>query len=140
MIYVYYILITINVKNMKNIGTVDRVMRSIVGLLLLWLGYSQLAGIWMWIAYIVGAIMILVGIFSFCPLYKLFNINTCKSCKNEKEEKEETSEMMGHHKHETDHEQHMEAHLEERHEETSQSQDTSSEQKTDTDENNQVNQ
>ncbi len=79
---------------MKNVGMLDRIIRFLVGLLLIWLGYSSLMGTWQWVAYIVGAILVLVAIFSFCPLYKLFGMSTCKKCGMKKEEGMEMKQEM----------------------------------------------
>ena len=34
------------------------------------------SGTWMWLAYIFGAILLLAGIFGFCPLHTLFKFST----------------------------------------------------------------
>jgi len=63
-----------------NIGTVDRMIRVIVGCALILLAYSQqLAGAAEIAGYVVGAIAILTGLFRFCPAYMLFGIDTTGS-------------------------------------------------------------
>lgn len=63
----------------KNEGPVDRIIRVIVGIALIALGLLGVAtGVWMWVAYILGAILLLTGIVGFCPLYKLFKTSTAK--------------------------------------------------------------
>jgi hypothetical protein len=55
-----------------NESAVDRVIRVILGIVLLALGlFGVAAGIWMWVAYILGAILLATGIIGFCPLYGL---------------------------------------------------------------------
>ncbi len=62
-----------------NEGPVDRVIRVIVGIALLVLAITGVAaGVWMWLAYVLGAILLLTGIVGFCPLYALFKISTAK--------------------------------------------------------------
>jgi fatty acid desaturase len=62
-----------------NEGPVDRIIRVVAGIALLVLGFTGLAaGAWMWIAYILGAILLVTGIVGFCPLYALFKISTAK--------------------------------------------------------------
>lgn len=62
-----------------NEGKTDRIIRVIVGIILLALGLFGVLGGWlMWAAYIVGAILVLTGIVGFCPLYALLKINTNK--------------------------------------------------------------
>lgn len=58
---------------MKNIGTTDRVIRIVVGLVLLSLiviGPQTLWGL-------VGLIPLATGVIGFCPAYKLLGLNTC---------------------------------------------------------------
>lgn len=62
-----------------NEGPVDRIIRVIVGIALIALGLLGVAtGVWMWVAYILGVILLLTGIVGFCPLYKLFKTSTAK--------------------------------------------------------------
>ncbi len=68
----------------KNEGTVDRVIRIMVGILLMGLGiYFQSAwGMWAMIVLVVlGLIALVTGITGFCGLYKLCKINTLKKSK-----------------------------------------------------------
>ncbi len=57
-----------------NVGSVDRILRAIVGLVLIGLTMTGTIGIWGW----VGVILLATGIFSFCPTYSLLGIKTCK--------------------------------------------------------------
>jgi len=62
-----------------NEGPVDRIIRVLVGIALIALGLLGVAtGVWMWVAYILGAILLVTGIVGFCPLYKLFKLSTAK--------------------------------------------------------------
>lgn len=58
----------------KNIGSVDRTIRILVGVVLLGLTLTGHIGVWGW----VGIIPLLTGLISNCGLYSVFGINTCK--------------------------------------------------------------
>lgn len=56
-----------------NIGNTERILRMIVGIIILALGvYFQSP--WG----IIGVIPLFTGLFRFCPLYTMLGINTCK--------------------------------------------------------------
>lgn len=59
-----------------NIGTIDRSLRIVVGLLLIGLSLTGVIGVWGWI----GLVPLATGIFRFCPLYTLLGIKTCNRC------------------------------------------------------------
>ncbi len=56
-----------------NVGTIDRTIRVVVGLVMVVLAFAGALGAWAWI----GVVPLLTGIIGFCPLYKLLGINTC---------------------------------------------------------------
>ncbi|TRW48545.1 DUF2892 domain-containing protein [Aliidiomarina halalkaliphila] len=57
-----------------NVGTIDRAIRIVIGLLIaVW---SINAGNFWWV---LGVALIATGIFRVCGLYRLFGINTCKT-------------------------------------------------------------
>ena len=58
-----------------HVGSVDRMARIVVGLVLMILAATGTVGLWGWI----GIIPLLTGVFRFCPAYNLFGINTCKT-------------------------------------------------------------
>jgi hypothetical protein len=58
-----------------NEGTIDRVIRVIVGILILSLTF-YLEGNLRWIGFI-GFIPLLTGVIGTCPLYSILGINTC---------------------------------------------------------------
>lgn len=60
-----------------NEGTIDRVIRVVIGSATLLAGFFWLAGTWQTVAYIVGAIALITGLIGFCGLYKLLGISTC---------------------------------------------------------------
>ena len=62
------------------VGTWDRVVRVVVGMVLLAVGITQVAGIAANLRYVadaVGAIVLLTGLGGYCPLYALFGVRTC---------------------------------------------------------------
>lgn len=63
----------------KNIGTLDRLLRIIIGIVLVGLAATdtQPVGVFGWI----GVIPLLTAFVSFCPLYSLLGISTCGSGK-----------------------------------------------------------
>ncbi|WP_094463851.1 YgaP family membrane protein [Pannonibacter phragmitetus] len=69
-----------------NVGTPDRIIRVIVGLLLIaapfitgWAMFTNPA--WTWGAVLVGLIMIVTGAVRFCPAYRLFRLDTSKGAR-----------------------------------------------------------
>jgi hypothetical protein len=67
-----------------NMGTVDRVIRGIVGLVLVLAPFLTSWGLFstQWVVYLsvlVGLVMGGTAIFGVCPLYSLLGMNTCKS-------------------------------------------------------------
>lgn len=59
---------------MTNEGTIDRVLRVIVGLVLIALAYTGKLTPWGWI----GVVPLVTGLIGYCPAYTLFGIRTCK--------------------------------------------------------------
>ncbi len=59
---------------MKNVGTIDRILRVIAGAALVSLVFVGPQTPWGWI----GIIPILTAFVGFCPAYRLFGIRTCK--------------------------------------------------------------
>lgn len=67
-----------------NVGTPDRIVRVIAGLLLaaaaLFSGQPLFAEpLWFWAALAVAAVLIVTAIVRFCPLYAPFGISTSKT-------------------------------------------------------------
>jgi Protein of unknown function (DUF2892). len=64
---------------MKNVGRIDKVIRLIVGLSLLSLLYFMNGNL----KYLglIGLVPILTATVSYCPLYSIFGIKTCKTIK-----------------------------------------------------------
>jgi hypothetical protein len=57
----------------KNVGSIDRVLRIIVGLGLISMVFVGPQTPWGW----VGVVPLLTAFISFCPLYTLIGVRTC---------------------------------------------------------------
>ena len=56
-----------------NVGSIDRLARVVIGLLLITLAAMGSIGAWGWI----GIVPLATAVFSFCPLYGVLGLNTC---------------------------------------------------------------
>jgi hypothetical protein len=56
-----------------NVGSIDRGLRIVVGLVLIGLTVAGQIGVWGWI----GVVPLLTGAISFCPLYAVLGLSTC---------------------------------------------------------------
>ena len=56
-----------------NVGSIDRALRIIVGIVLIALVFIGPQTPWGWI----GVIPLVTGLFSYCPAYSLFGMSTC---------------------------------------------------------------
>ena len=56
-----------------NIGGIDRILRIVVGLVLLSLVFVGPKVVWGWI----GIVPLVTGLFKFCPVYPLLGFNSC---------------------------------------------------------------
>jgi Protein of unknown function (DUF2892) len=60
-----------------NEGSVDRILRIVVGLaLLVWFFVDQGAGFWHW-AKLIGIVPLATGLLGSCPVYSLLGVSTC---------------------------------------------------------------
>lgn len=57
-----------------NVGTVDRIIRIIIGLIFFVLTLMGVIGWWGWI---VGGIPLVTGLMGWCPPYAMLGISTC---------------------------------------------------------------
>ncbi len=58
-----------------NVGTIDRVVRIILGLVLISLVFVGPQTPWGWL----GAIFVVTGFIKWCPLYRILGLKTCSS-------------------------------------------------------------
>jgi hypothetical protein len=56
-----------------NVGSVDRILRVAIGLVLIVLALMGTIGVWGYI----GIVPLATGLVRFCPVYKLLGIDTC---------------------------------------------------------------
>jgi hypothetical protein len=62
---------------MKNVGSAERIIRVVLGLVVLSMAFIGPKSSW---AYL-GIIPLATGLISWCPAYALFGFSTCKTCK-----------------------------------------------------------
>jgi hypothetical protein len=56
-----------------NVGTVDRLLRIIAGIILIALAAMGTIGIWGY----VGIVLVVTGLVRICPAYAILGMNTC---------------------------------------------------------------
>jgi hypothetical protein len=66
-----------------NLGNLDRVIRIILGLALIAAPLLNIPAVWSsavlsYGSMAVGLVLVVTGLFRFCPLYRIFGISTCK--------------------------------------------------------------
>jgi hypothetical protein len=61
-----------------NESNIDRVIRAVAGVVLLYLGFAVLAGALAIVADVIGVVLLLTGAVGFCPLYALLKLSTLK--------------------------------------------------------------
>jgi divalent metal cation (Fe/Co/Zn/Cd) transporter len=63
-----------------NESNADRIIRAVLGVVLLFLGFGgMLTGSWAIIADVAGAVLLLTAAIGFCPLYAVLKFSTKKS-------------------------------------------------------------
>jgi len=62
----------------SNMGNADRVLRVIVGIVLVVVGFAVLNGTVGIVVGVIGLILLATGLIGWCPLYTLFNLKTKK--------------------------------------------------------------
>lgn len=59
----------------KNVGGIDRILRIVVGLVLIGLAVTGTVGLWGYI----GAVPLVTALIGWCPAYTLLGFKTCKT-------------------------------------------------------------
>ena len=59
----------------SNVGGMDRILRIVIGAVLVLLAVSGQVGVWGWI----GLLPLATGLIGWCPPYSLLGISTCKN-------------------------------------------------------------
>ncbi len=57
----------------SNVGGIDRILRIVLGLVLIALTLTGTIGVWGWI----GVVPVLTAALGFCPLYTVLGFSTC---------------------------------------------------------------
>jgi hypothetical protein len=68
-----------------NVGTIDRVARAALGVVLLYLAFFSglplfAAPLVKYLVAAVGLVMLTVAVLRICPVYSIFGIKTCREC------------------------------------------------------------
>ena len=59
----------------SNVGGIDRILRIVIGLVLVGLAATGTVGWWGWL----GLVPLATGLVGWCPPYALLGFNTCKT-------------------------------------------------------------
>lgn len=62
--------------NLVNTGAVDRAIRLLVGVTLLFVGFSFFTGALQVVTLVLGLVILATGAIGICPIYRVFGINT----------------------------------------------------------------
>lgn len=65
-------------KKYQNENQMDRVIRSVLGIVLAVLGYTIFTGVIQIVVYVLAFIALFTSVTGFCLLYKFFGISTLK--------------------------------------------------------------
>ncbi|HSV94433.1 MAG TPA: DUF2892 domain-containing protein [Spirochaetia bacterium] len=63
---------------LHNEGEIDRLVRTVLGVIMLLVGYSVGTGVWQVALYVLGGVMVVTGLTGFCVIYKILGISTNK--------------------------------------------------------------
>jgi hypothetical protein len=61
-----------------NVGGLDKILRIVVGIVLLSLVFILKDGESLWLWGLIGIVPLATGLLSRCPLYTVIGVNTCK--------------------------------------------------------------
>ncbi|MEQ6916106.1 YgaP family membrane protein [Halomonas aquatica] len=61
----------------KNVGSIDKIVRIVIGAILIGMAITGMIGAWGWI----GLVPLVTGLLNTCPAYRLLGISTCKTQK-----------------------------------------------------------
>ncbi len=60
----------------NNVGNLDRILRVVLGVVLLALFFVYPDASWRWFT-LIGIVPLITGLFATCPLYSIFGFSTC---------------------------------------------------------------
>lgn len=56
-----------------NVGNVDRILRIVIGVVLVTLAATGIISPWGWL----GIVLVITGLIKFCPAFALLGVNSC---------------------------------------------------------------
>lgn len=62
----------------KNESTLDRAIRAVLGIIIIYAAYAALGGIVAFIGYVIGILLLISAITGYCHLYKIMGKGTLK--------------------------------------------------------------
>jgi len=66
----------------KNMGSADRIVRTLIAIVAIYLYFSGIVtGVVGIVLIVLSSIFLLTSLISFCPLYRLIGVKTCKTNK-----------------------------------------------------------
>jgi len=63
----------------NNVGAIDRVIRAIIGVVLIAVFFMSAHTTWVWVGLIVGLILLFTAVISTCPIYSALGLSTNKN-------------------------------------------------------------
>jgi hypothetical protein len=64
----------------KNVASWDRIIRAVLGVVLLYVGIAGLVSGWLGVVIaILGAVFLVTSLIGFCPIYAVFKLSTKKA-------------------------------------------------------------
>ena len=63
-------------KLTKNVGSIDRILRIVLGIVLIGLALTGSIGVWGW----VGVVALATAFVRICPVYSILGLKTCQDC------------------------------------------------------------
>jgi hypothetical protein len=60
----------------QNESALDRTLRAIIGIAIVVGMFTFITGVWLWVAGVVAAILLVTAAVGYCPLYALLRIST----------------------------------------------------------------
>lgn len=67
----------------KNVRSLDSSVRMVIGAVLLVLTFMGYIGLWG----LLGVVLLVTGLFKFCPLYQVFGFSFCRSSEGQNAKK-----------------------------------------------------
>ena len=60
-----------------NVGSTDKMIRLVIGALLILLSLFGMIGGWGWIGVVIGVVLVATALMNWCPGYSLLGVKTC---------------------------------------------------------------